>query len=87
MARKVSNFSDLVQRVTASCLLYPLAGVQEDDYDDVAEEYEEEEDVDLEDEFEWRWWRSSGGWDFSGRGLGVAAVAVEEYGEWGRRRR
>ncbi|KAL3624010.1 Protein GRAVITROPIC IN THE LIGHT 1 [Castilleja foliolosa] len=52
MARKITNFSDLVQRVTASCLLHPLAGVQKDEYDESAEEDEEEEDVDLEDEFE-----------------------------------
>lgn len=56
MASKVSNFSDLIQRVTASCLLHPLAGVSrpddlsaaedEDDYDNAAaeeEEFDEEE--------------------------------------------
>ncbi|CAA2968621.1 IRK-interacting [Olea europaea subsp. europaea] len=31
MATKVSNFSDLIQRVTASCLLHPLAGNRPDD--------------------------------------------------------
>ncbi|KAL4014270.1 hypothetical protein IC575_026469 [Cucumis melo] len=30
MANKVSNFSDLIQRVTASCLLHPLAAVRQD---------------------------------------------------------
>ncbi|GFP97287.1 hypothetical protein PHJA_001872800 [Phtheirospermum japonicum] len=48
MASKVSNFSDLIQRVTASCLLHPLAGVQEDDYHDAAAE--EEEDAEAEEE-------------------------------------
>ncbi|KAG8371453.1 hypothetical protein BUALT_Bualt13G0089100 [Buddleja alternifolia] len=49
MASKVSNFSDLIQRVTASCLLHPLAGVsrpddsEEDEYETDAAEEEEEE--------------------------------------------
>ncbi|CAN1846511.1 Protein GRAVITROPIC IN THE LIGHT 1 [Linum perenne] len=30
MSAKVSNFSDLIQRVAASCLLHPLAGVKHD---------------------------------------------------------
>ncbi|KAL7124815.1 hypothetical protein ABFS83_14G074100 [Erythranthe nasuta] len=55
MSSKVSNFSDLIQRVTASCLLHPLAGVsraddfstadEDEDYDHrAAAEEEEEED-------------------------------------------
>ncbi|KAK6145297.1 hypothetical protein DH2020_022117 [Rehmannia glutinosa] len=57
MASKVSNFSDLIQRVTASCLLHPLAGVartdedEEDDYDNEAAEEEEEEEAEEEKEF------------------------------------
>ncbi|KAH6765665.1 glucose-6-phosphate isomerase [Perilla frutescens var. hirtella] len=62
MASKVSNFSDLIQRVTASCLLHPLAGVSrpedfsgaedEDDYNNAAAAAEEEEfDFDEEEEF------------------------------------
>lgn len=35
---KVSNFSDLIQRVTASCLLHPLAGVSRPDDISVADE-------------------------------------------------
>lgn len=31
MSTKVSNFSDLIQRVTASCLLHPLAGISRPD--------------------------------------------------------
>lgn len=31
MASKVPNFSDLIQRVTSSCLLHPLAGVSRPD--------------------------------------------------------
>ncbi|XP_047311012.1 protein GRAVITROPIC IN THE LIGHT 1 [Impatiens glandulifera] len=37
MASKVSNFSDLIQRVTASCLLHPLAGGRHD-IDDFSDE-------------------------------------------------
>lgn len=63
MASKVSNFSDLIQRVTASCLLHPLAGVSrpedlsaaEDDDDDAVNYHhaaaaadEEEEEEDEE---------------------------------------
>ncbi|PIN01956.1 hypothetical protein CDL12_25534 [Handroanthus impetiginosus] len=60
MANKPSNFSDLIQRVTASCLLHPLAGVarpddvstadeEEDcDYDAAVAEEEEEEEDDFE---------------------------------------
>ncbi|XP_042017292.1 protein GRAVITROPIC IN THE LIGHT 1-like isoform X2 [Salvia splendens] len=62
MSSKVSNFSDLIQRVTASCLLHPLAGISraddlsdagDDDDDDyhnaIAEEQEEEDFDDNED--------------------------------------
>lgn len=61
MANKVSNFSDLIQRVTASCLLHPLAAVRHDsaeiasknrnvhdvgyDSDDLEEDEEEVEEV------------------------------------------
>ncbi|KAK6122113.1 hypothetical protein DH2020_044143 [Rehmannia glutinosa] len=57
MASKVSNFSDLIQRVTASCLLHPLAGVartdddEEYDYDNEAAAEEEEEEAEEEKEF------------------------------------
>ncbi|KAK7305334.1 hypothetical protein VNO77_43239 [Canavalia gladiata] len=56
MTRKVSNFSDLIQRVTASCLLHPLATgggkeepnspceSEENRDEEEEEEYEEEED-------------------------------------------
>ncbi|KAL7082069.1 hypothetical protein ACP275_14G077400 [Erythranthe tilingii] len=54
MSSKVSNFSDLIQRVTTSCLLHPLAGVsraddfstadEDEDYDNRAAAEEEEED-------------------------------------------
>ncbi|WVY95451.1 hypothetical protein V8G54_034539 [Vigna mungo] len=62
MTRKVSNFSDLIQRVTASCLLHPLATAasgKEDDnspYDseenrnDEYEDEEEEEEEEYEEE-------------------------------------
>lgn len=43
---KVSNFSDLIQRVTASCLLHPLAGVSRPD--DISDEEEEEDYNDTE---------------------------------------
>ncbi|XP_010520231.1 PREDICTED: uncharacterized protein LOC104799408 [Tarenaya hassleriana] len=50
MANKVSNFTDLIQRVTASCLLHPLAsgrqelaGNRRGGYDSEDEEEEEEE--------------------------------------------
>lgn len=57
MATRVSNFSDLIQRVTASCLLHPLANVRQGtenvaaedgeqnyDYNSTEEEEEEEEE-------------------------------------------
>lgn len=40
MTRKVSNFSDLIQRVTASCLLNPLADCRSDAGDKEEEEEE-----------------------------------------------
>ncbi|KAL2238316.1 UNVERIFIED_CONTAM: Protein GRAVITROPIC IN THE LIGHT 1 [Sesamum indicum] len=49
MTSKVSNFSDLIQRVTASCLLHPLAGVARPDDISVADE---EEDYEIEEEEE-----------------------------------
>ncbi|XP_051143524.1 protein GRAVITROPIC IN THE LIGHT 1 isoform X2 [Andrographis paniculata] len=42
MTSKVSNFSDLIQRVTANCLLHPLAGISRADELSVADEEEEE---------------------------------------------
>lgn len=48
MTRKVSNFSDLIQRVTASCLLYPLVPVRKVVEDDSP--YESEENRDEEEE-------------------------------------
>ncbi|KAK2386836.1 protein GRAVITROPIC IN THE LIGHT [Trifolium repens] len=44
MTRKVSNFSDLIQRVTASCLLNPLVPVRKVVEDDSPYESEEEEE-------------------------------------------
>lgn len=43
MASKVSNFSDLIQRVTASCLLHPLAPRPYDPEDDEDEDRDERE--------------------------------------------
>lgn len=48
MTRKVSNFSDLIQRVTASCLLNPLVPVRKIVEDDSP--YESEENRDEEQE-------------------------------------
>ncbi|XP_027368621.1 protein GRAVITROPIC IN THE LIGHT 1-like [Abrus precatorius] len=51
MTRKVSNFSDLIQRVTASCMLQPLADDKEEsqrkDYDENKGGYENEEEKKL----------------------------------------
>lgn len=62
MASKVSNFSDLIQRVTASCLLHPLAGVSrpedlsspedDDDVDDYHNAAPEEDDFEEEEDEE-----------------------------------
>lgn len=56
MTRKVSNFSDLIQRVTASCLLHPLTDGQYDsgDKDDDKYNYESEptKDADADDDDE-----------------------------------
>ncbi|XP_028788083.1 protein GRAVITROPIC IN THE LIGHT 1-like [Neltuma alba] len=54
MTRKVSNFSDLIQRVTASCLLHPLADTR---YDSSCEKddkflYESEPNKDADDDEE-----------------------------------
>ncbi|XP_042014068.1 protein GRAVITROPIC IN THE LIGHT 1-like [Salvia splendens] len=67
MSSKVSNFSDLIQRVTASCLLHPLAGISraddlsdagdddDDDYHNAIGEEEEdfEDDEDLKINSDW----------------------------------
>ncbi|KAL2332916.1 hypothetical protein Fmac_014129 [Flemingia macrophylla] len=55
MTRKVSNFSDLIQRVTASCLLHPLAAAKAEDdspYENEEYEEEEEEEEDENDEYD-----------------------------------
>lgn len=48
MATRVSNFSDLIQRVTASCLLHPLANIRQDSHSQnvAVEEYGEQNDDD-----------------------------------------
>ncbi|XP_059429662.1 protein GRAVITROPIC IN THE LIGHT 1 [Corylus avellana] len=54
MASKVSNFSDLIQRVAASCLLHPLAAGRHDSggnrSGDEDEEYESDDQEDEEEE-------------------------------------
>jgi hypothetical protein len=52
MTRKVSNFSDLIQRVTASCLLNPLVPVRKTVEDDSPYESEEHYDIVDDDEDE-----------------------------------
>ncbi|KAL5750433.1 hypothetical protein ACOSP7_025036 [Xanthoceras sorbifolium] len=60
MAAKVSNFSDLIQRVAASCLLHPLASVRQGSENVAGEDgervyecnSEEEEEVEQEEEEE-----------------------------------
>ncbi|KAJ9172453.1 hypothetical protein P3X46_015690 [Hevea brasiliensis] len=64
MANKISNFSDLIQRVAASCLLHPLAAGRQDpgnvaedgregyEYEREGYEYETDEQEDFEDEDE-----------------------------------
>ncbi|KAL8516295.1 hypothetical protein ACS0TY_014813 [Phlomoides rotata] len=52
MASKVSNFSDLIQRVTASCLLHPLAGISRPDDISVADEDEDYHNEAVEEEEE-----------------------------------
>jgi hypothetical protein len=71
MASKVSNFSDLIQRVAASCLLHPLAAgrhesggnraVDEDEeYESDYQEDEEEEEEESEEEKErYRAWEGA----------------------------
>ncbi|XP_009617780.1 protein GRAVITROPIC IN THE LIGHT 1 [Nicotiana tomentosiformis] len=57
MANKVSNFSDLIQRVTASCLLHPLSSgridgnISDDRYSDESEDdkYSTEDEEEKED--------------------------------------
>uniref|UniRef100_A0A1J3FQW1 Uncharacterized protein n=1 Tax=Noccaea caerulescens TaxID=107243 RepID=A0A1J3FQW1_NOCCA len=50
MASKVSNFSDLIQRVTASCLLHPLSAGRQDLAGNRRGEYDtEEEDEEVEE--------------------------------------
>ncbi|XP_010483511.1 PREDICTED: IRK-interacting protein-like isoform X2 [Camelina sativa] len=52
MANKVSNFSDLIQRVTASCLLHPLSAGRQDLSGNRREEYDSEEEIQYEDALE-----------------------------------
>ncbi|KAF8396878.1 hypothetical protein HHK36_018513 [Tetracentron sinense] len=63
MANKVSNFSDLIQRVTASCLLHPLARghdpgenletpVEDEGEEEEEEEYEDDDEDTVDDEEE-----------------------------------
>ncbi|ESQ42469.1 hypothetical protein EUTSA_v10013123mg [Eutrema salsugineum] len=53
MSNKVSNFSDLIQRMTASCLLHPLSAGRQDLAGNRRGEYDtEEEDLDVEEEEE-----------------------------------
>ncbi|XP_054818800.1 protein GRAVITROPIC IN THE LIGHT 1 isoform X2 [Prosopis cineraria] len=54
MTRKVSNFSDLIQRVTASCLLHPLADTRYDSSGDKDENllYESEPNKDVDEDGE-----------------------------------
>lgn len=44
MANKVSNFSDLIQRVTASCLLHPLVAAGHDDEVSVSRDGDDSDD-------------------------------------------
>ncbi|XP_002520441.4 protein GRAVITROPIC IN THE LIGHT 1 isoform X2 [Ricinus communis] len=62
MANKVSNFSDLIQRVAASCLLHPLAAGRQDSgnvagddseaYEYETDEHEEEEEEENEEDLD-----------------------------------
>ena len=69
MANKVSNFSDLIQRVAASCLLHPLAAGRHDPGDapenraveqEAYDEYDSEEEEDEEREGLRVWEESQG---------------------------
>ncbi|XP_010443646.1 PREDICTED: uncharacterized protein LOC104726477 isoform X1 [Camelina sativa] len=53
MANKVSNFSDLIQRVTASCLLHPLSAGRQDLAGNRREEYDSEEEENEEGEIQY----------------------------------
>ncbi|XP_076885985.1 protein GRAVITROPIC IN THE LIGHT 1-like [Bidens hawaiensis] len=50
MANKVSNFSDLIQRVTSSCLLSPISGIRHltDDVTDIGDDDSDYEDCEIE---------------------------------------
>ncbi|KFK27447.1 hypothetical protein AALP_AA8G383600 [Arabis alpina] len=52
MSNKVSNFSDLIQRVTASCLLHPLSAGRQDLAGNRRGEYDSEEEDEAEEEGE-----------------------------------
>ncbi|KAH0860003.1 hypothetical protein HID58_088264 [Brassica napus] len=52
MANKVSNFSDLIQRVTASCLLHPLSAGRQDLAANRRGEYDSEEEEEGEIRYE-----------------------------------
>ncbi|XAR71084.1 hypothetical protein NMG60_11028185 [Bertholletia excelsa] len=79
MTTKVSNFFDLIQRVTASCLRHPLAAVRHDadevsknDFGDVSEDdrYKSEDDEDEEKE-------GIRVWDGKGHGMGEPMRVTE----------
>ncbi|CAN8253260.1 unnamed protein product [Cochlearia groenlandica] len=80
MANNVSNFSDLIQRVTASCLLHPLSSGRQDLAGNRRGEFdsEEEEDEEKEEEGEIRYEDAfdtiSGKAMSAGNGVSVEAV-------------
>ncbi|CAH8306320.1 unnamed protein product [Eruca vesicaria subsp. sativa] len=49
MSNKVSNFSDLIQRMTASCLLHPLSAGRQDLAANRRGEYDSEDEIQYED--------------------------------------
>ncbi|KAJ9146753.1 hypothetical protein P3X46_028984 [Hevea brasiliensis] len=86
MANKVSNFSDLIQRVAASCLLHPLAASRHDsgnvagdvreryEYEtDEREDFKEEEEEDVDEEMEEKK-GSFKGWDQEKNKSGMVAI-------------
>ncbi|OAY61124.1 hypothetical protein MANES_01G165400v8 [Manihot esculenta] len=86
MANKVSNFSDLIQRVAASCLLHPLASARQDsgnvadvyEYEtDEREDFEQEEEEAVEEEEMEEKKGSVKGWDHDKNKNKNAMVAIE----------
>ncbi|CAA7032267.1 unnamed protein product [Microthlaspi erraticum] len=88
MSNKVSNFSDLIQRVTASCLLHPLSAGRQDlagnrrgEYDTEEEDEEVEEgegEIQYEDALEKENGKDETVRAKSGRGNGVSVEAVQD---------